>query len=321
MPAKNIPFDYSYLDTAKEVFESYSESLKRLTDHLDARFDEAIHLLANTKGRVILIGVGKSGIIGKKIAATFASTGTTSFFVHAGEAYHGDLGMIHPEDIAILTSYSGETEEVIRLIPLLKKNGTKIISIVGQPESTLATHSDIALHAPIEREVCPNNLAPTTSTLVSLAMGDALAVCLMKHRGFKAIDFAKFHPGGSLGRRLLTTVEDVMRTDNLPILSPTDSMREVVWAMTKGRRGMAIILEDNTLCGVVTDGDLRRALVSQLDFTTTTAAEVMTTTPQVIHKNAMLVEAEEQMTALKISSLIVEDDDHKVVGVVQIFAK
>lgn len=321
MLAKEVTMTNNDISTAEQVFLSYSESLKRLVDHLDARFEDAVQQLVQTKGRVILIGVGKSGIIAKKIAATFASTGTTSFFVHAGEAYHGDLGMIHPDDTAILLSYSGETEEVIRLLPLLKKNGTSIIAIVGQPESTLAQHADIALIAPIEREVCPNNLAPTTSTLVSLAMGDALAVCLMKHRGFKAIDFAKFHPGGSLGRRLLTTVEDVMQSQNLPILSPNDTMREVIWTMTKGRMGMAIIVEDNQLCGIVTDGDLRRALVSQLDFNATTAADVMTMNPQVIHKDAMMVEAEERMTSLKISSLIVQDDQKHVVGVVQIFTK
>ncbi len=307
------------LKLAQNVFETYSKSMLTLVDELDNNFNTAVDTLLKTTGRVIITGMGKSGIIAKKIAATLASTGTKSFFVHAGEAFHGDLGMIDPDDVVILISYSGETDEVVKLLPSLGRNGNKTICIVGDTTSTLAKHADIVLQASIEREVCPNNLAPTTSTLVTLAMGDALAVCLMLNKNFKSDDFAQYHPGGSLGRRLLTRVKDDMRTADLPFISPDSCIRDVIWAMTRGRLGLALVVKDRKLCGVITDGDLRRAMVSEQDFQNLNAMDIATKDPITISSEAMLAEAEDRMHHEKINILVVENNAGQVEGVIQIF--
>jgi len=251
----------SFIPTAVESLSIQSAALSTIANGLGSEFDEAVSLILGCKGRVIVSGMGKSGIVGKKIAATFASTGTPSFYVHPGEAIHGDLGMITADDLIVMISYSGETEEVVKLIPSLRYFGNKIIGMVGSDNTTLGNQADVTLRVDIEREVCPNNLAPTTSALAIMALGDALAVCLIRARDFKPSDFAQFHPGGMLGRRLLARVGDTMIVENLPLIGPTESVREAIFCMTSGRLGLAIIVENDRLLGILTDGDLRRALI------------------------------------------------------------
>ena len=236
--------------------------------------------------------MGKSGIVGKKIAATLASTGTPSFYVHPGEALHGDLGMITTDDLILLVSYSGETEEVLKLMPSLEYFGNRIIAMVGQANTTIGNKADVELRCDIEKEVCPNNLAPTTSALAIMALGDAIAVCLIKARDFKPADFAQFHPGGMLGRRLLSRVGDVMVTDNLPLIDPTETVREAIFCMTSGRFGLAIIVDDNRLLGILTDGDLRRALIMDPMMMNKQVRDFMTPVPVTISANAMVSDAE-----------------------------
>lgn len=301
------------------TFKIQADAIAALAGKLNENFQHALDLILKTPGRVIVCGMGKSGLIGQKIVATFASTGTPSFFLHPAEAYHGDLGMVMAGDVLILISYSGETDEVIRLIPSLKHFGVSIISMVGEVDSTLARHSDVVLDISVEREVCPNNLAPTTSTLTTLAMGDALAVSLIKARNFQPQDFARFHPGGSLGRRLLTTVKDVMHTKNLPIVKPTASISEVVFKITKGRLGMVIVMQDNALVGIITDGDLRRILLEGFDKLDRTAQDIMSHHPVTIQPDAMLVEAENIMKQRKIKALVVMDEAKQVQGILEIY--
>lgn len=302
---------------ARNVFSSQAEALQHTGARIGAEFERALSMILASKGRVIVSGMGKSGIIGNKIAATFASTGTPSFSVHPAEAYHGDLGMITKDDLAILISYSGETEEVIRLIPSLRHFGTPIIALVGNPKSTLGSNADVVLDVSVEREVCPNNLAPTTSTTVTLAMGDALAVALIKERQFKPQDFAVFHPGGSLGRRLLTRVKDVMHT-KLPINTPSDGMRDVIVRMTEGGIGLTIVAVDGEIKGLITDGDLRRALYAHEDIPGLKAAEIMSKKPLTINENEKFSDAEAIMLKARITSLLVVDDTGALTGVIKL---
>jgi arabinose-5-phosphate isomerase len=317
-------------DTVKIAIESLHNQARALTqiaNRLGDEFDRAIELILACRGRTIVTGMGKSGLIGKKMAATFASTGTPSFFIHPGEAFHGDLGMIIPGDLVMLISYSGETEEVIRLIPSLKNFGNPIIGVMGNQRSTLAKHSDIALDVAVEREICPHNLAPTTSTLATLAMGDAMAIALIKARNFKPMDFARFHPGGSLGRRLLTRVKDVMRTDNLPYVDPGTKVRECVFTMTSGRLGLALVVEDSCLKGIITDGDLRRAMLRDSGMMDKPAREFMTPDPVTTQTDTLLVEAEKIMQERKITALIVmggrsqSSNVDDICGVLEIYDK
>ena len=268
---------------------------------------------------LIIAGMGKSGLIGKKMAATFASTGTPSFFLHPAEAFHGDLGMVTKGDLIILISYSGETEEVIRLIPYLKQLDVTLISFVGKMESTLALHSDVALDVSVEREACPNNLAPTNSTLATLAMGDAWAVTLIRERDFRAHDFARFHPGGSLGRRLLTRVKDVMHGQALPAVGPDESVQDPLIVMTEGRLGMLLVMDGTELLGIVTDGDLRRALQKHGNLRDVKVSDIMSADPMTIYENAMVVDAEERMKAHKVKALVVLNDHNHVTGILEIF--
>jgi len=297
------------IELGKQVFQQQANALNQIAGRIGTEFEQAVDLMFNTRGRVIVSGMGKSGIIGSKIAATLASTGTSSFFVHPGEAYHGDLGMFKGIDTAILISYSGETEEVIRLIPSLKHFGTPIIALVGKTESTLAKNADIVLNVSVEREACPNNLAPTTSTTATLVMGDALAVALIEKRQFKPQDFAVYHPGGSLGRRLLTRVKDVMHSQ-VPWVRPGDALTEVISRMTEGGLGLALVGEQGKtgmLAGIITDGDLRRALLSKRDIYNSTAADVMSLNPKRIDQDVMFADAEKQMLELNITALVVCD--------------
>ena len=307
------------IDIARRTIHSQADAVAKLESQIDDSFARAVELIVAAPGHTILCGMGKSGHIGAKIAATLASTGTPAFFVHPAEAFHGDLGMITPEDVIILISYSGETEEVVKLIPSLQSFGVGIIAIVGDPNSTLGRNAAVTLTMAVEREVCPNNLAPTNSTLTTLALGDALAVALMEERQFQSADFARFHPGGSLGRRLLTRVRDVMHRPPLPVVSPGSPMLDTVSAMNEGRLGIAIIAEDGRLSGIVTDGDLRRAIAKGTGFLTSPCDDIMTRTPLTVSENEMFADAEQMMLQRKINSLLVVTDEDKLVGVLQIY--
>lgn len=306
--------------TGIRVFREQAQALNMIAERLAEEFEQAVELMYATRGRVIVSGMGKSGIIGSKIAATLASTGTSSFFVHPGEAYHGDLGMFTEADTAILISYSGETEEVIRLIPSLRHFGLRIIALVGKRNSTLGKNADVVLDVSVTREACPNNLAPTTSTTATLVMGDALAVALIEKRDFKPNDFARFHPGGSLGKRLLTRVKDVMHTQ-VPWVMRDTPIIDVIGQMTEGGLGMALVSADGNrqkLCGVITDGDLRRALAARKDIYHITAADLMNTSPKTVADNEMFVDAEAKMLELNITALVALNEQQHVVGVLKL---
>lgn len=300
------------------LFEQ-AKALQTVAENLDQSFVRAVELVLATKGRVIVCGMGKSGIVGKKIAATFASTGTPAFFVHPGEAYHGDLGMVTLEDTVILISYSGETDETIKVIPCLRDIGAKIISIARCEESTLAKNADVFLKVVVAREVCPNNLAPTTSTTATIAIGDALAVALIERRGFRSDDFARYHPGGSLGKRLLSRVKDLMQTFPLPVVNASTSLKDAIPVMTKGRMGMVLVMNKDNLVGVVTDGDLRRTLSKHGECLNFLVSQIMSSKPQKINENAMFIEAERKMLSEKLKFLIATNGDGKMTGVVEIF--
>lgn len=308
----------SHRQLAVESLTAQAEALIKLAHNLNGEFDAAIQLIVRCKGRVVICGMGKSGLVGKKIAATFASTGTPSFFMHPAEAFHGDLGMLTPDDLVLLISNSGETEEILKLLPSLQHFGNRIISLVGKTESTQARHSDVVLHIDVEREVCPNNLAPTTSTLATMAMGDALAVALIKARDFQPLDFARFHPGGSLGKQLLTRVCDVMKT-NIPSVRPDATVHECLFTMTSGRMGVALVMKDGQLQGIVTDGDLRRAMLRNHDVLDQKVANIMTANPVTIDPDESLSNAEKLMHERKIRLLVVKDDNHCVAGLLEIF--
>lgn len=307
------------LEIAQTVFNTEIESLQQIASELDAEFAKAVQLVLESSGRFIIIGMGKSGIIGKKIAATLASTGTASFYVHPGEAFHGDLGMIQPGDVTLLISNSGETEELIRIIPFLTWQKNKMIALTGNPQSTLARNAHAVLNIAVAKEACNNNLAPTSSTTATLVMGDALAVTLSTLKQFMPEDFARFHPGGSLGRKLLTKVHEVMRSKDLPICGSDASFRDVVSVMNQGRLGLAIIIDDDQLQGIITDGDLRRALNNFDNPILLKAAEFMTTSPKTINQDEMFSVAEEIMQQFKINSILVSGDGKQVVGILQIY--
>ncbi len=296
-----------------------SRQVQRLAQFIDDQFEQAVETIHNSKGRLIISGMGKSGLIGKKIAATMASTGTSSFYVHPGEAFHGDLGMIRPEDVVLLITNSGETDEVIKLIPSLKNFGNTIIGMTGKPESTLAQFADITLNVSVEREVCPNNLAPTASTTATLVMGDALAVALINMSGFQPMDFAMFHPGGSLGRKLLTKVKDVMVKDDLPFVSMDQTMHNVIMTMTISRLGLAMVMEGDELKGVITDGDLRRALAEGIDIKTATAQDMMSVAPIAIQEESMVADGEDIMRNAHIKQIVVRNEAQQVTGVLEFF--
>ncbi len=304
------------LDTIKAEADAVRNLLNLVTDD----FEGAVKEILACKGKVVVTGIGKSGIIGSKIAATLASTGTPAMFVHPAEAYHGDLGMIAPEDLVIAIANSGQTDEILRLIPFFERRGNVLIAMTGNTESPLAKHAKYTINIAVSREACPLNLAPTSSTTTTLVMGDALATALMRERNFKAEDYALFHPGGSLGRRLLTTVGDVMRTDNIPCITRTTELGDAILRISQARFGIAPIVEDNKLIGVITDGDIRRAMSKYKEkFLSTCAEAIMTTTPKTITADKRIVEAEKIMRVNKIHSLIVVDGNQAVVGIVEYF--
>lgn len=308
------------LKIAKEVFEIEAEAIRNLSENLDHNFSKAIELILDIKGRCIISGMGKSGHIGAKIAATLASTGTPSFFIHPGEALHGDLGMITNEDVLIAISNSGETEELLKIIPAVKRRQIPLIAMSGNIKSTLAKQAEIFLNIAIKKEACPLQLAPMSSTTATLVMGDAIAAALMKARKFQPDDFALFHPGGSLGRKLLTKVKDLMVSKKLPIVNPETEFNELVNVMTSGKLGLCIVLENDKLVGIITDGDLRRALKAnakpRFDFK---AKEIMSHNPKIIDQEAMATEAEKLMLKHKIKEIVVGKNG-RVVGIIQLYA-
>ena len=307
----------NYLQTAKETLDLYTQEIDRLKQRLSDEFSQAVELMLHCEGRVVVAGIGKSGLVGKKMVATFASTGTPSFFLHPTEAFHGDLGMLKPIDLVILISNSGETDDVNKLIPSLKNFGNKIIAITGNPHSTLGKYADVVLNIHVEREACPNNLAPTTSTLVTMALGDALAIALITARDFRAEDFVRFHPGGSLGRKLLCRVRDVMNA-NVPVAEPTATFSECLSVMNEGRMGVAVIMQASELCGIITDGDIRRTLAKfGTESLNKTAEQIMSRSPKTIADSTFLGKAEEMMKALHIHSLVALDEHGKVSGLIE----
>ncbi|GBG13658.1 arabinose-5-phosphate isomerase [Novimethylophilus kurashikiensis] len=304
------------LDLAREVLRIEAREVEALASRLDASFEQAVELILQCQGRVVVSGMGKSGHIGRKIAATLASTGTPAFFMHPAEASHGDLGMVTRGDVVLALSYSGESSELLEIVPLFKRLGVKVISMTGNAGSSLARESNVHLDAHITEEACSLGLAPTSSTTAALALGDALAVALLDARGFSAEDFARSHPGGALGRRLLVHVRDIMRSGSaVPCVSKAASLSETLLEMTRGGIGMtAIVDEQNHPIGIFTDGDLRRILEQGVHVQSTGVATVMHTHPQSIHPNRLAVEAVELMEARKINQLLVVDDSRSLVG-------
>ena len=306
------------LTVAREAIRTEAEALEKMERSLDSHFVDAIAMILGSSGKLIITGMGKSGLIGRKMAATFASTGTPSFYLHPGEAFHGDLGMISKEDIVLAISYSGETDEVLKIVPFIHNNGNRLISMTGNPKSTLAIHSDIHLDVSVDHEACILHLAPTTSA--QIAMGDAMAIALMKARSFSSCDFARLHPGGSLGRRLLATVGDVMRSDNLPVVGLDCTAKDMIHTISCCGLGLIVVCEGDRIEGIVTDGDIRRAMErTGAGFIDLRAADIVTRNPKRIHPEEKLIEAEKMMTRHKITSLLVTDHDERLAGVIQIY--
>lgn len=305
---------------AGDVLDIEARAVAALREHLDDTFVAACKLCIDTPGRIVVTGMGKSGHISSKIAATLASTGTPSFFMHPGEASHGDLGMITEQDVLLAVSYSGETDEVITILPLVKRMGAKLITMTGNPKSTLAKAADVHLDVSVSEEACPLNLAPTASTTATLAMGDALAVALLKIRGFTAEDFAMSHPSGSLGKRLILRVSDVMRSgDAMPAVTPDVSLTDGLLEMTQKGLGMTAVVDaQQCIVGIFTDGDLRRALDNGADVRTTRMEEIMHTNCKTISADVLAAEAVLVMEENKITSLLVTDDDRKLLGALNI---
>ena len=304
------------LRTGKRTIELEIEAVQHLLESLDEKFSSACELMLNCKGRVIVTGMGKSGHIGTKIAATLASTGTPSFFVHPAEASHGDLGMFTKDDVVLALSNSGETSEVVTILPLIKRMHAPLISITARSDSTLAMSADVSLVIPVDKEACPLGLAPTSSTTAQLVLGDALAIALLEARGFSAEDFAFSHPGGALGRRLLLHVDDIMHTDDeIPSVDENTSVKEALIEMSRKRLGMTAVVDANgTLKGIFTDGDLRRTLDQEIDLKQTPITQVMTANCTTVHKGMLAAQALQVMQNVKISGLFVVDDNNHPVG-------
>lgn len=295
-----------------------ANALGNLFNYLDDNFNKAVHLLHQTKGKVIITGIGKSGHIARKIAASFSSTGTPSFFLHPSEAIHGDLGMLSKDDVVLAIANSGETTEIIRLLPYIKKENIGLISISSRPESTLAKQSDVHLNIGEFEEACPLNLAPTTSSMLTMALGDALMVALMNCNDIKEANFAKYHPGGNIGKRLLEVVADIMLQENLPFVNSNAKVEEVIYSINSGRCGLTIVGNKNKVEGIITDGDLRRAINSaKNDFFKLSASDIMTKNPKFVVGTTKLIQAKNIMNSYKITSLLV-GNPHKLTGIIQL---
>ncbi|MFD2542058.1 SIS domain-containing protein [Lacinutrix gracilariae] len=298
---------HSIISTAKQTIELESKAILNLSHLVNDNFAEAVNLIYNSKGRVIITGIGKSAIIATKIVATLNSTGTPSVFMHAADAIHGDLGLILKDDVVICISKSGNTPEIKVLVPLIMNAGNKMIAITGNKDSFLGLQADYVLNAFVEKEACPNNLAPTTSTTAQLVLGDALAVCLLELRGFSSKDFAKYHPGGALGKKLYLRVQDISSVNQKPKVSLNTSIKEVIVEITEKMLGVTAVVENKKIVGIITDGDLRRMLSKVDDFSTLTAKDIMSENPKRIDVNAMAVDAMEVLETYGISQILVED--------------
>lgn len=310
-----------YNKYAVKCFKDEAEAVLDLIPQLTDDFSKAVDLVLHSKGRFIITGVGKSGHVGAKIAATLASTGTPSFFVNPLDAYHGDLGMFTPDDVVMAISYSGNTDELLRFLPLLIERKIPIIGVSGNPQSLLAQYSTCHLNIKVKREADPNNLAPTSSTTATLAMGDAIACALIEARHFQPMDFAQFHPGGSLGKRLLSRVKDFMVSKNLPVVTLEQKIADTIIEISKTKQGIAVAIENEKIAGVVTDGDVRRAMQSNQDrFFDLTVKDIMSKTPKTIKESAKLQEAGNMMRQYNIHSLIVLNDVNKLVGIIDAFS-
>lgn len=309
-----------WTETAIKCLRDESEALLELIPYIDESFDKTIELILKCKGKLIVTGVGKSGHIGAKIAATLSSTGTPSFFINPLDAFHGDLGVIMKDDVVLAISNSGQTDELLRFLPYLLEREIPVIGMSGNPESLLAKYSTTHLNTTVTHEACPLGLAPTSSTTAALAMGDALACALIVARGFKASDFAQFHPGGTLGRRLLTKAKDVMRTDDLPVISPDMKLGEAVIHVSRGRLGLCVAVSNEKICGLVTDGDIRRAMEKSQDvFFKRTVADIMSVHPKCVGPETKITEIERIFQQFKIHSVLVVDADNHLLGIVDSF--
>lgn len=296
------------IETAKKSLISQSNSIAKLTDFIDDSFVQAVELIYNCQGRLIVTGIGKSAIIAQKIVASMNSTGTPSMFLHASEAIHGDLGMVQDGDVIICISKSGNSPEIKVLVPLLKRFGNKLISITGNITSFLGKEADVTLNTYVESESCPNNLAPTNSTTAQLVMGDALAICLMEKRDFKAEDFAKYHPGGALGKKLLLRVQDILDSSRKPFVNPDSSIKNVIVEISEKRLGVAAVIENNKVIGIITDGDIRRMLNKNETITGLMAKDIMTVNPKTIKSTDMVVDALNILEDFSITQLVVVDN-------------
>jgi arabinose-5-phosphate isomerase len=307
----------SILNIAQNTILEESKAIAHLVNSLNDDFEKSVNQILNSKGRVIVTGVGKSANIATKIVATLNSTGTPSIFMHAADAIHGDLGNVQKEDIVICLSKSGNTAEVKVLVPFIKKYGNKLIAITGNPNSFLGTNADFVLNTYVEKEACPNNLAPTTSTTAQLVMGDALAVCLLKVRGFSNNDFAKYHPGGALGKRLTLKVSDLIEQNSLPEVTENETVANAIIEISKKRLGVTAVVKNNSIIGIITDGDIRRMLEKTTEISTLTAKDIMGKNPKTISKDAMAIEALETMENNSITQILVVNKN-KYVGVVHL---
>ena len=308
------------LDLARKAINTELLALKRMKETLGDNFADAVEMILSGQGKCIVTGMGKSGLVGRKIAATHASTGHARFVLHTGEAFNGDQGMISKEGIVVALSYSGETDEILKNVPFIHSNGNKLSSMTGNPESALAKISDVHLDVSVEEEACILHLAPTTATTAQIAMGDALAVSLMQMRGFTSVDFARLHPGGSLGRRLLMTVGNVMRSHDLPVVAPDCSATDMIHAISKGGMGLINNCDGDRIEGIVPAGDVRRAMERRrAEFFYIKAADIATPNPKTISADRKLIEAEKMMTRNKVTSLLVTDAAGKLTGVIQIY--
>ncbi|MFH1655371.1 MAG: KpsF/GutQ family sugar-phosphate isomerase [Candidatus Omnitrophota bacterium] len=305
---------------AKEVLKIESDAIRSLISRIDKKFKKAVDLIYNCKGRVVVTGMGKGGIIGQKISATMSSVGTPSLWLHSAEAIHGDLGRVAKDDVVIILSKSGETQEVKGLLPLLKKMGTKIIAMTGNPKSTLAKYCNVVLDVSVKKEACPLNLAPTASTTAMLAMGDALAICLLDKKGFKKEDFAFYHPGGTLGKQLLLKVEDIMRMRGAnPVVNQEKKIKDLLFAVTKARAGSASVVDKKgKLVGIFTDGDLRRHLEKDSNLADKKAKDVMTKNPTTVTKDTLAVEALRILQEKKIDEVPVVDKNKRPIGLLDV---
>jgi arabinose-5-phosphate isomerase len=310
-----------YIDTAIKCLQDESDAILGLIPLLDDNFDKAVELILESKGKLVVTGVGKSGHIGAKIAATLASVGTPSFFLNPLDAFHGDLGMIQKEDVVLAISNSGQTDELLRFLPYLLEQNIPVIGMSGNPQSLLAQYSSAHLNIAVEREACPLNLAPTSSTTATLALGDALACALIVARNFQAKDFAQYHPGGSLGRRLLTKAKNVMRTDDLPVVAPETKLSEAVIHMSNGRLGLCVAIADDRVAGIITDGDVRRAMQKSQDkFFQLTVADIMSKNPKTVSPETKIHQIEKLFQQHKIHNVLVVDKDCKLIGIVDSFS-